>query len=216
MLWRKKNENLKRVRPWKRNSNPDKILHNDSPLAQEKQVEETQEESQMKKIEIKYLDIADIKPYKNNPRKNDKAVDIVEKSIKEFGFKNPIVLDKNNEIIVGHTRLRAAKKIGLTEVPVIFAEELTPEQVKAFRIMDNKSSEIAKWDFDLLKVEFESMQNLEFTGFTEAEIDKILDPIDKISMGNIEPKHKIELGDVYGLGAYIIKNGKEIEVEIIK
>ena len=170
----------------------------------------------MKKIEIKYLNISDIKPYKKNPRKNDKAVAIVEKSIREFGFKNPIVLDKNNEIIVGHTRLRAAKKIGMKEVPVIFAEELTPEQVKAFRIMDNKSSEIAKWDFDLLKVEFESMQNLEFTGFTEAEIDKILDPIDKISMGNIEPKHKIELGDVYGLGAYIIKNGKEIEVEIIK
>ena len=168
------------------------------------------------KMEIKYISMQDIKPYKNNPRKNDKAVNIVEKSIKEFGFKNPIILDKNNEIIAGHTRFRAAKNLGMNEVPVIWAEDLTEEQVKSFRIMDNKSSEIAHWDLDLLRIEFQSLQNLEFTGFTEAEIDKILDPRDKISMGNIDPKHKIELGDVYGLGAYIIKNGKEIEVEIIK
>ena len=167
----------------------------------------------MKKIEIKYLDIADIKPYKKNPRKNDKAVAIVEKSIKEFGFKNPIVLDKKNEIIVGHTRLRAAKNLGMEEVPVIFAEELTDEQVKAFRIMDNKSSEIAQWDFDLLKVEFESMKNLEFTGFTEAEIDKIIDPKEKISMGNIDPKHKIELGDIYQLGDHRLICGDSTKAE---
>jgi len=167
----------------------------------------------MKKIEIKYLELAEIKPYKKNPRKNDKAVDIVEKSIKEFGFKNPIVLDKNNEIIVGHTRLRAAKKLGMKEVPVIYAEELTPEQVKAFRIMDNKSSEIAKWDFDLLKVEFESMENLEFTGFTEAEIDKILDPQEKFSIGNKEPKYKIKLGDVYQLGQNRIICGDSTKAE---
>ncbi|HUU87349.1 MAG TPA: DNA methyltransferase [Candidatus Glassbacteria bacterium] len=167
----------------------------------------------MKKLQIEYIKIEDIIPYKNNPRNNDKAVEIVEKSIKEFGFKNPIVLDKNNEIIVGHTRLRAAKKLGLTEVPVIYAEELTPEQVKAFRIMDNKSSEIAQWDLDLLKVEFESMSHLEFTGFTEAEIDKILDPKEKISMGNIDPKHKIEIGDLYQLGDHRLICGDSTKAE---
>jgi len=103
-------------------------------------------------------------------------------------------------IVAGHTRLKAAIKLGMQEVPIIWADDLTPEQIKAFRIMDNKSVEIAQWDLDLLKIEFESMDNLEFTGFTEAEIDKILDPKEKFSIGNKEPKYKINLGDIYQLG----------------
>jgi len=170
----------------------------------------------MKRIQIEYVKVEDIIPYKDNPRNNDKAVEIVEKSIKEFGFQNPVILDKNNEIIAGHTRIRAAKKLKMKEVPTIRAEDLTEEQVKAFRIMDNKSTEFARWDLDLLKIEFESMKNLEFTGFSEAEIDKIVDPKEKFSMGNQKPKYEIKLGDIYGLGTYIIKNGKEIEVEIIE
>lgn len=195
----------------------------------------------MKKIEIKYLPIEEVKPYKNNPRKNDKAVEIVAQSINQFGFKNPVILDKNNEIIAGHTRIKAIPRVKeildieyqklinkgelekaakieqrineLNQIPTIRAEELTEEQVKAFRIMDNKSSEIAQWDLDLLKVEFESMNNLEFTGFTEAEIDKILDPKEKFSIGNKEPKYQIKLGDVYRLGDHRIVCGDSTKEE---
>lgn len=163
------------------------------------------------KIEIKKID--ELKPYKNNPRKNDKAVDVVVKSIKEFGFKNPIILDKNNEIIAGHTRLKAAKKLGLKEVPTIRADDLTQEQVKAFRIMDNKSGEKAEWDLDILVEEFGSINNLEFTGFSEAEIDKILDPKEKFSIGDKEPKYEIKLGDIYQLGEHRIICGDSTKEE---
>src|SRR3990167_3710485 len=108
----------------------------------------------MEKIKIEYIPINEIIPYSKNPRKNEKTVDIVAKSIKEFGFKNPIILDKNNEIVAGHTRLKAAIKLGLTEVPIIWADDLTESQVKAYRIMDNKSMEYAEWDFELLKTKF--------------------------------------------------------------
>lgn len=127
----------------------------------------------MKKIEIKYIDIKDIKPYENNPRKNDEAVDYVANSIKEFGFKNPIVLDKNNVIINGHTRYKASKKLKLKQVPCIYADDLTEEQIKAFRIADNKVSEFAKWDFDKLDLELEDigldMQDFGIDFITELE-----------------------------------------------
>ena len=129
-------------------------------------------------MEVENIPISEIIPYNKNPRKNDKAVDIVAKSIKEFGFKVPIILDKNNVIIAGHTRLKAAEKLGLKEVPVLWADDLTPEQVKAFRIMDNKSSEYAEWDRELLKGELkellESNFNLELTGLRESEINEII------------------------------------------
>lgn len=96
----------------------------------------------MKIIQMK---IEQLKPYANNPRKNDGAVDVVANSIKEFGFKSPIIVDKNNVIIAGHTRYKASKKLGLKEVPVIVADDLTEEQVKAFRLADNKVGEIAEW-----------------------------------------------------------------------
>jgi len=164
-------------------------------------------------MKIEYVKTEEVKPYAHNPRQNDRAVQIVEKSISEFGFQNPIILDKNNEIIAGHTRLRAAKNLNIKEVPTIRAEELTDEQVKAFRIMDNKSTEYAKWDLDLLKVEFEGMENLEFTGFTEAEIDKIMDPKEKLSIGNTEPKYEIQLGDVYQCGQHRIICGDSTKEE---
>jgi len=167
----------------------------------------------MKRLTIEYVKIEEIVPYKNNPRNNDKAVEIVEKSIKEFGFQNPVILDKNNEIIAGHTRIRAAKKLKMTEIPTIRAEDLTEEQVKAFRIMDNKSTEFAKWDTDLLKIEFEGLETLDFTGFTEAEIDKIMDPDEKFSVGDVEPKYKIALGDVYKLGQHRIICGDSTKEE---
>ena len=96
------------------------------------------------------IPIAKIKPYKKNPRKNDHAVDAVAASIKEFGFLVPMVIDRNHEIVAGHTRYKAAKSLGMKEVPCVIAEELTPTQIKAFRLADNKVSELAGWDFGLL------------------------------------------------------------------
>ena len=122
----------------------------------------------MNKLQIKYMNIDKLIPYINNPRTNDNAVDKVAASIKEFGFKNPILIDEENVIIAGHTRLKAAKKLGLKEVPVIRVEDLTENQIKAFRIADNKTAEFAEWDIELLNIELESIEEM-FTGFDEVE-----------------------------------------------
>ena len=122
----------------------------------------------MGKLKIEYIDTEKLIPYINNPRINDNAVDVVAASIKEFGFKNPILIDKENVIIAGHTRLKAAKKLGLKEVPVIRVEDLTENQIKAFRIADNKTVEFAEWDMELLQLELEELEDM-FTGFSEEE-----------------------------------------------
>lgn len=115
--------------------------------------------------------ITDIKPYEKNPRKNDEAVKYVEASIREFGFKVPIVIDKDGIIVAGHTRWKAAKKLGLDEVPCIIADDLNDEQIKAFRLADNKVSEKAEWDFDLLGEELDELFDFDMTvfGFEEPE-----------------------------------------------
>lgn len=104
-------------------------------------------------MNIVELPLKDIKPYKKNPRKNDEAVKFVANSIKEFGFRVPIVIDKNNEIVAGHTRYKASKQLGLETVPCIIADDLTEEQIKAYRLADNKVSEKAEWDYNLLDEE---------------------------------------------------------------
>lgn len=120
--------------------------------------------------QIIYKPLDELKPYKRNPRKNDGAVDAVAASIKEFGFKVPIVIDTNGEIVAGHTRLKAAKKLGLAEVPCIIADDLTPEQIKAFRLADNKTAELAEWDFDLLHFELDDIDlDMSDFGFTPPE-----------------------------------------------
>ena len=116
-------------------------------------------------MDIKSIKTTDLKPYKNNPRKNDGAVKYVKKSIEEFGFKVPIVIDKNNEIVTGHTRYKAAKKLGLKEIPCIIADDLNEEQIKAFRLADNKVSEYAEWDFDLLDKELKDIFDLDMNEF---------------------------------------------------
>lgn len=116
-------------------------------------------------MQIIYKKIDDVIPYENNPRKNDEAVDYVAKSIKEFGFKVPIIIDKDNVIVTGHTRLKAAKQLGLKEVPTIMADDLTEEQIKAFRLADNKVSEFATWDFDKLDLELDDILNLDMEDF---------------------------------------------------
>lgn len=129
--------------------------------------------------------IDEIKPYEKNPRKNDSAVDYVAKSIKEFGFKVPIVIDKDGIIIAGHTRYKASKKLGLKEVPCIVADDLTEEQVKAFRLADNKVGEFADWDYSLLEEELLGIENLDILDFGFQSFDEENERKDNITQ-NIE------------------------------
>lgn len=125
-------------------------------------------------MKVKNLAIEKLVPYENNPRNNEAAVDYVANSIKEFGFQVPIVVDKDNVIVAGHTRYKAALKLGLTEVPVVVAEDLTPKQIKAFRLADNKTAEKASWDFEKLAEEIEGLDteiDLTEFGFGEFELD---------------------------------------------
>ena len=101
-------------------------------------------------------------PYVNNPRHNEDAVEKVMASIQEFGFKVPLVIDKNNVVVTGHTRLKAAKRLGIDEVPCVVADDLSDAQIKAFRIADNKVSEYAEWDEEALQVELEQLEELDF------------------------------------------------------
>ena len=108
--------------------------------------------------------LAELVPYDYNPRRNSEAVEYVANSIKEFGFKVPIIIDKNNVIVAGHTRWLAGQSLGLEEVPCIVADDLTDDQIKAFRLADNKVSEIAGWDFDLLAEELSNI-DMDMTDF---------------------------------------------------
>ncbi len=172
-------------------------------------------------MKVEIIPISEVIPYEKNPRKNDKAVDIVAKSIKKFGFKQPIVIDKSNVIIAGHTRLKAAKKLGLAEVPVLWADDLTPDEVKAYRIMDNKSIEFSFWDEQLLKEEFQALDeagfDVELTGFSFKEVGDILGKEDKEDDFEIpkEPQYKIEQGEIWQLGDHRLMCGdstKEADV----
>jgi DNA modification methylase len=128
-------------------------------------------------MHVELRNIEDIKPYPQNPRKNDHAVDAVAASIREFGFNQPLVLDKHGVIIVGDTRYKAARQLGLKQVPVLVATHLTPEQIKAYRIADNKTAEIADWDHDRLVQELAELEkmafNLDLLGFTADELQQL-------------------------------------------
>ena len=128
--------------------------------------------------------ISELKPYANNPRLNDGAVDAVAASIKNFGFKVPLVVTADGEIIAGHTRLKAAQKLKMKTVPVIIADDLTPEQVRAFRLADNKTGELAGWDFEKLDLELEEI-DLDMTQFgfdshsTPENLDELFAPAEE-------------------------------------
>ena len=129
-------------------------------------------------MQIELRPIDQIKPYPGNPRQNDEAVDAVAASLKEFGFRQPIVVDEGGVIIVGHTRYKAALKLGLTQVPVHVATDLTPAQVKAYRIADNATNEIAEWNYELLPIELSALQEMHFDigtlGFDQEELQRIM------------------------------------------
>src|SRR5690606_36643601 len=173
----------------------------------------------MGKLKIEYMDIEKLIPYINNPRINDNAVDAVAASIKEFGFKNPILIDKENVIIAGHTRLKAAKKLGLEEVPVIRVEDLTEQQIKAFRIADNKTAEFAEWDFELLKIELEGLDD-EFTGFDMKELKNLFPDDTEVIEDDFEeepPEEPIsKRGDIWLLGRHRLMCGDATKKEDVE
>lgn len=140
------------------------------------------------------VELDKLKPYENNPRFNDEGVEKVANSIKEFGFKNPIILDKDNVIVCGHTRWKAAQKLGLKYVPCIIADDLTPEQVKAFRLVDNKTAEFSDWDMDALNQELANILDFDMSlfGFMDDMPDIDLDITGNKYSTNIQiPQYEI-------------------------
>ena len=167
------------------------------------------------------IELKKIKQYEKNPRKNDEAVGPVAESIKEFGFKSPIIVDKNNVIVAGHTRYKAAKRLKLKEVPCIVADDLTEEQIKAFRLADNKVGEIAEWDFDLLNMELESISfDMSSFGFNilneeeEKEIEEDEYDLEEKLKNIEEPKSKY--GDIYQLGNHRLMCGDSTKIEDVE
>lgn len=142
-------------------------------------------------MEIIYKKLEELTPYENNPRHNEIATDYVANSIKEFGFKVPIIIDKDGVIVAGHTRFEASKKLGLKEVPTIVADDLSEEQVKAFRLADNKVSEFATWDFDKLDMELEDLDiDMSDFGFDMPDIE--WDNVEELTEENYsEPTHNM-------------------------
>ena len=142
-------------------------------------------------FDIELRDINSITPYERNPRLNDNAVDAVAASLQEFGFRQPIVVDNAGVIIAGHTRWKSAKKLGLKKVPVHVATDLTPEQVKAYRLADNKTGELAEWDMEILPIELAELRDVGFDmsvlAFDEKELAKLLTV--PAQSGNVDPDH---------------------------
>lgn len=170
-------------------------------------------------VQIIQKNIDDLKPYEKNPRNNDAAVSAVAASIRRFGFKVPIVLDKDGVIVTGHTRYRAAKELGLTEVPCILADDLTPTQIREFRLADNKTAELASWDDALLREELLDLDAEAMTefGFEDIELD---DEPEEDSEGTGEDADAYDApddvrvilrGDLYRLGDHFLLCGDGTE-----
>lgn len=175
-------------------------------------------------MEVKMISVNDVVPYENNPRKNDDAVDEVATSIKAFGFKNPIIVDKNMVIIAGHTRLKAALKLGLTMVPVIVAEDLSDDQANALRLADNKTAELAKWDKKKLEEELKQinwellgidMTDVGFNDIFASEFQEVVDDdFDEGQYLSDEPHSK--QGDIYLLDDNRVMCGDSTDPEQVK
>lgn len=174
-------------------------------------------------MKIETADINTIKPYENNPRKlKDSAIEKVAMSLKEYGFRQPIVVDKDRIIVVGHTRYRASKKLGFKEVPITIADNLTPEQINAYRIADNRTAEESEWDSELLAMEIKDLEakdfKLDLLGFNEDQLNDILfeekqglTDEDEVPEAPEEPISK--LGDIWKLGNHRVMCGDSIDYE---
>ena len=165
------------------------------------------------------MELTLLKEYENNPRQNDEAVDKVAESIKNFGFKVPIVVDKNLEIIAGHTRRKAALKLGIEEVPVIIADDLSDDQIKAFRLADNKVAEFSDWDIELLMSELEDIEmDMEDFGFEEFMADPLSieeDDEEDVLNDDIDDyeNNDVSSGQVYQLGDHRLMCGDSTNFE---
>lgn len=170
-------------------------------------------------MEVINIKLEDLKPYEKNPRNNKEAVDYVANSIKEFGFKVPVVIDKNNVIVCGHTRYYACKKLKIKEVPCVIADDLTDEQIKAYRLADNKVSEIASWDYDLLNQELDDILNFDMSDFG-FDINMPEDEIEIVEDDYIEDdtptEPKAKLGDIYQLGNHRLMCGDSTNINDIE
>ncbi len=163
-----------------------------------------------KNMTIVMKNIVEIKPYENNPRHNESAIDAVASSIKEFGWKQPLVIDKDNVIVVGHTRWLAAKKLGLIEVPCLIASDLTDEQIAAYRLADNKTNELATWDFEKLKTELKSISDIDMSQFGFEELEASLDDVKDDEFdekGAISETPYSKKGDIFILGNHRLMVG---------
>lgn len=159
--------------------------------------------------------LKEIKPYEKNPRKNDEAVKYVAKSIEQFGFKVPIIIDKDGIIVCGHTRYKAAKRLKIKEVPCIMADDLSDEQIKAFRVADNKVSEYAEWDMELLEEELKAIESLDMSEFGFDDIiDEMSEPTVEEDDYELELKEPIaKFGEMYRLGDHILLCGDSTSEE---
>ena len=170
-------------------------------------------------MNIHEIAVDELTPYENNPRNNEKAVDAVAASIKEFGFKQPIVIDANNVVVCGHTRLLAAKKLGIKTVPCVVADDLTEEQIKAYRLADNKVAELAGWNDELLAFEMSAIQEIDMSAFGfdvdlvnqnsgEAQEDDYNEQLPE------QPKAK--LGEIYQLGNHRLMCGDSTKLDDVQ
>lgn len=168
--------------------------------------------------EIKMMSINDIVPYENNPRQNKNAIDKVAASIREFGFKQPIVVDKEHVIIVGHTRLMAARQLGLQEVPVLIADDLNEEQVKAYRLADNKTAEFAEWDFQKLDEELSEIFDIDMEefGFDMSEFEEEPEVVEDDFEPELPEEPKSKLGEIYQLGRHRLMCGDSTSVQDVQ
>jgi hypothetical protein len=174
-------------------------------------------------MQIEMRPIGSIRPYDNNPRLNDPAVDAVAASIKAFGFRQPLVVDEQGVIIVGHTRYKAALKLGLTEVPVHVAVRLSPAQAKAYRLADNQTARLAEWDYERLPIELAELQGMDFdlnlTGFSAEELTALLAPAptagltDPDDIPDPPDEATTQPGDVWTLGQHRVCCGDSSKPE---
>lgn len=173
-------------------------------------------------MEIVEVDIKDLKPYEHNPRNNDDGAAAVARSIKEFGFKVPIIIDSNNVIVAGHTRLKAAMLLNLEKVPCIIADDLSDDQIKAFRLADNKVSELATWDFEALEKELDELKDMDLDfdmsdfGFEPSEIGGGTEEVEEDDFQEDLPEEpKAKLGDIYKLGDHRLICGDSTDIGVI-
>ena len=170
-------------------------------------------------MEIVYKSIDELTPYENNPRHNENAVAAVAASIKEFNFKVPLVIDTNGVVVAGHTRLLAARQLGLSAVPCIIADDLTPEQIKAFRLADNKTAELAGWDFTKLEEELLKISNqfdMSAFGFDMSDFEEETEIVeDETPEVDEEAEPTTKLGDIWQLGRHRLMCGDSTDKECV-